>query len=295
MSFMSYLLQFHVLRVLIFILSLLPLSFSSWIARKTGNLFYFFSPGRGKIAAENLERAYGKALSAIQRKDIIRRSFENAALSILELFLIKKIKRHAEKHFVINGLENLKTALFQGKGAVLITSHLGSWEYLEFLFYLSRIPCSVIVKSVKNPYLNQLIDSLRRETSVIPIPKKKAIREALAGLRKNQVIAVLIDQWAGKEGLWIDFMGSPTATTSLPSRLAAKTGCALIPAYCLRKGTGRYEIQVLPSVPFPSGEQDWETSVTARLNQGLEDYIRLHTEQWLWAHRRWKARPETSR
>ena len=290
-----YLLQFLTVQALVFVLNLLPLELSGRIAKCAGRLFYTFAAGRRKIALGNLARAYGDTLSREQKKAIVRGSFENTAQSILDLFLIKKIRKHAARNFTIKGKENMDAALAQGKGVILITSHLGSWECLEFLFYLTGIPCSVIVKSLKNKYLDKSIDGLRRATTVIPIPKKNAIRGALTELQANHVVAVLIDQWDGKDGLWIDFFGTPTATTSLPARLAKKTDCALIPAYCLRKGVGRYEILVLPQVQLPRGEADWETSVTRRLNEMLESHIREYPEQWSWAHRRWKPKPETSR
>jgi len=292
---MSYLCQFYAIQALVFLLSRLPFSFSSWFAKRVGDIFYFCAFKRRKIALGNLQRVYANTLSTAQKRTITRKSFENTALSILELFLIKKIKKNAAQHFVIKGQENLKAALSHGKGVILITSHLGSWEYLEFLFYLTHTPCLVIVKNIKNEYLDKKIDDLRRETTVTPIPKKNAIRGVLAELYKNHVVAVLIDQWGGKDGLWIDFFGSSTSTTSLPARLAKKTGCLLVPAYCLRKGAGQYEIQVLPQLPLPHDEKDWETSVTKRLNEMLELHIRQYPEQWSWAHRRWKAKPETSR
>lgn len=293
---MNYRNQFHAIQILVFLLTLLPLRVSSGIARRVGSLFYFCVGKRRKIALNNLDKAFGNTLTLAQKKAIARKSFENTALSILELFLIKKMKKNAAQHFLIKGRENLEAALAPGKGAILITSHLGSWEYLEFLFYLTKTPCSVIVKNLKNEYLDKGIDDLRRETTVIPIPKKKAIREALLKLKQNHVIAVLIDQWAGREGVWTDFFGVATSTTSLPARLAKKTGCTLIPAYCLRKSTGEYEILVLPHVPMPPpNEENWEMRVTETLNQILEKHILQYPEQWSWAHRRWKKKPDTLR
>ena len=292
---MNYLWQFYGIQALVFFLNVLPFSLSGWIAKSVGCLFYFCAIKRRNIALDNLEKAYGNTLSSVKKKAIARRSFENTALSILELFLIKKIKEKASQHFVVKGRENLDAALSQGKGVVLITSHLGSWEYLAFLFYLTKIPCSVIVKNVKNSFLDKGIDDLRRETTVTPIPKRKAIREALSELKNNHAVPVLIDQLAGRDGLWIDFFGSPTSTTSLPARLAKKTDCLLVPAYCLRKSAGQYEILVFPQVPLPPVGKEWEGSVTQNLNKLLELHIRQYPEQWLWAHRRWKIKPETSR
>lgn len=291
---MMKLLQLYSVRVFIFILNLLPLRLSSAIAKSTGTLFYFCTGKRKKIALANLDRAYGSTLSLSQKKVISRKAFENMALSIVELFLIKKIKKRAAASFVIKGRENLDAALAPGKGAVLITTHLGSWEYLAFLFHLTGVPCSPIVKNIKNELLDKEIDALRREASLTPIPKKKAVRGAFSELKKNHVVAVLIDQWGGRDGLWMDFFGSPTSTTSLPARLAKKTGCALIPAYCLRKSSSQYEIQVLPPLFLTAVGEDWEKNMTRDLNQQLEENIKKYPEQWSWGHRRWKEKPPVS-
>jgi Kdo2-lipid IVA lauroyltransferase/acyltransferase len=289
-----YFIQYCALKALIFILNLLPLSVSGQIAKSMGGIFYFCFPKRRKIALGNLDKAYGDSLTPARKQIIARESLENTALSILELFLIKKIKKKAAARFDIQGRENLEAALAQGNGAILITTHLGSWEYLAFLFYLTGIPCSPIVKNIKNGFLDKEIDDLRREASLTPIPKKKAIRETLSELKKNHVVAVLIDQWGGRDGLWIDFFGTPTSTTSLPARLAKKTSCALVPAYCLRKSSGRYEILVLPALSLPPVEDEWEKSVTEHLNKQLEVQICNYPEQWSWGHRRWKEKPPGS-
>ena len=114
--------------------------------------------------------------------------------------------------------------------------------------------------------------------------------QTLSELRNNHGVAIVIDQWAGTEGLWIDFFGTATSTTSLPARLAKKTGCALVPIYCLRKAIGQYEIHMLPAVPVPD-DPDWEIRTTKRLNELLESQIRRYPEQWSWSHKRWKSKP----
>ena len=87
---MNYRYQFYAIRALAFIFNLFPFSFSSWIAKNVGRVFYFCVAGRRNIALGNLEKAYGNTLSPQQKKTLARKSFENTALSVLELFLIKK-------------------------------------------------------------------------------------------------------------------------------------------------------------------------------------------------------------
>lgn len=289
-----YLLQYVAVQALISLLSLLPLSLSGWMVKRVADLFYFCSSKRRKIAWDNLTLAYGDALSSGQKRKIAHESFQNQALSILELFLVNKMKANSAHRFSITGEGHFDEAAARGQGIVFVASHLGSWEYIGFPGYLKGYPHSVIVKKIRNPYLDRAIDRLRRETDTVPIPKINAIRQGLSELHQNHGVAIIIDQWAGKEGLWIDFFGRATSTTSLPARLAKKTGCALIPLYCLRKTIGQYEIQVLPAVPVEDDPQ-WEMKTTQRLNDILKSQIRKWPEQWSWSHRRWKEKPLTTR
>ena len=110
----------------------------------------------------------------------------------------------------------------------------------------------------------------------------------LLELKKKKLVAILIDQWAGPEGLIVDFFGTPTSTTSIPARLARKTGAALVPGYCVRKSPGFYKIIIRPEVEVETGAEDFERAITVQMNQQLEEQIRAYPDQWLWTHRRWK-------
>jgi len=269
----------------------LPIEVSTWMARRAGDVAYLIWTKRRRIAFSNLRRVFADSISARKKRSIVHESFRHAAVSFMELFMLQKIKKEAHSRFTLTGMEHLQTALTKGRGVILVISHLGVWEYLSFLLYLTHTKGSVVVKELKNTYFDQEIDHLRRETGSVPIAKKHSIKTVLSGLRDNQIVAILIDQWAGKEGIWVDFFGSPTSTTSIPARLAKKTGCALIPAYCLRRSPGKYQIQIHPPLNVHPEEERWERQWTSKLNQLLEAQIRSYPEQWLWGHRRWKVQP----
>ncbi len=288
---MGYLLQFYAVQALMIVLKLVPLSLSGWMVTCVADIYFLCSPTRRHIALENLTIAYGDTLSTGQKRTIARRSFENQALSILELLVINKMKQRCARRFSITGEPYFDEAVARGKGVVFVASHLGAWEYIGFAGYLKQEPHAVIVKKIKNPYLNNTVDALRRAIETVPISKAtNALRHTVAELRQNHGVAIVIDQWAGSEGLWIEFFGRATSTMSLPARLAHKTGCALIPIYCVRKTIGHYEIQMLPAVPL-SEDAAWEIHTTKRLNDILESQIRRSPEQWSWNHRRWRPAP----
>jgi len=269
----------------------MPLSFSMWFAKHAGNLVFFCGARRRKIALHNVHMAFGNTLSETNKRNIARASFQNIAISLIELFLIKKIKTSIDDRITIFGNEHLEQAFAQRKGVVLVISHLGSWEYLSFLPRITGQKWTVVIKNARNPYLAEYIKQLRLLTAVRPVDKDNAVRPMLTELKNNRGVGILIDQWAGDEGLWVDFFNTKTSTTSIPAKLAIKTGCALIPGYCLRTSLGKYEIHIHPAVLLDQEDENREKRTTEKLNKLLEEQIRKNPEQWFWGHRRWKEKP----
>lgn len=282
--------EYLLLRGLAGLINLLPLAASVWLARRAGDLLYLVMPKRRKIAFYNLDLAFGDTAAAARKKQIARESFRHLATSLVEFFRIPRLKSEAANRFIFSGVHHLEDAFAKFHGIVLVISHLGSWELLGFLPYLKGFQCAVVGKAMRNPYVYEWVKSLRAATSLKHIDKKNAAKEILRELHKNHLVAILIDQWDGPDGLRVPFFDHPTSTTSIPARLARKTQAVLIPGYCLRLRPGYYEIRIKPPVSVQDAEgEDWERATTEKLNRLLEEQIRLYTEQWTWTHRRWKG------
>ena len=294
-NLITYYLQYCFINIAAGGLALLPWRWIVAITRFASDRVFSFYASRRKVALKNLDRTYGNALSEDEKWSIARNSFRNTALSFVDLLLIKKTLAHAERDFKLTGLENLEQAFAREKGVILVISHLGSWEYLAMLPYLTHRRWSVVVKKIKNPFLDKKLDSLRGLTRLNPVPKKGSIRAILQELRNNDGIAILIDQWAGPEGVWQDFFGHATSTTTIPARLAKRTECALLPAYCIRLGKRKFEIQLHNAFDPEEIKALSESEITKKLNHWLEKQILKYPEQWFWAHKRWKSRPSVLR
>ena len=282
-------LEYLLLRATAALVNALPITWSTKIARFIGDIIFWLFTGRRKVASRNVDLAFKETKSKAEKKKIVREAFRNLATSLMEFFRIPSVMRNAEACIEIEGTEALDRAFAKGKGVIFVVSHLGAWEYLSFLFYLRDYPCSVVVRNTKNPYIFEWIQDLRKMIKQNPITRKNSIREVLLELKKKKLVAILIDQWAGPEGLIVDFFGTPTSTTSIPARLARKTGAALVPGYCVRKSPGFYKIIIRPEVEVETGAEDFERTITVQMNQQLEEQIRAYPEQWLWTHRRWKT------
>ncbi len=284
--------EYAIVMIFMTLISPLPLAWIHWISCRIGNLAYFLFRKRRDIAYQNLSRAFGDQLSDQEKDHLIWKSFEHMVTSVVELFLIRKVLKNPKRFFKVIGQEHLDEAFRGGKGAMFVISHLGSWEYLAFLTLMTGYAASTVVKTIKSYYLDKKIKQLRTLTGLSVIHKDAAAREVMRNLKKNHIVAILTDQWAGPDGLWVEFFGEATSTTSIPVRFAFKTGCALLPAYCVRKGPWEFEIHIEPIVPVNASELGNEIAVTRKLNAILETQILAHPDQWTWVHRRWKPKPQ---
>ncbi|MBL7084522.1 MAG: lysophospholipid acyltransferase family protein [Candidatus Omnitrophica bacterium] len=285
-----HLVEYVLLRVVMGLINFFPISVSTWITRRIGDVMFLLAASRRRVALENLNVAFGNSKSDREKKRLALESFRHFITSFMEFSRIPKFVKDSAQRFRFSGTEHLKQAFARGRGLILVMSHLGPWEYLAFLAYLKRVPSMILGKRIRNPYLYKWVKSLRNMVNLKHTDKDEGVRKVISELRQNHLVGIVIDQWAGNEESWVDFFGVPASTTSLPVRLARKTGCALIPAYCIRVASGKYEIHVYPEVVLREDRDNWAEEVTRELNYLLEQQVRAFPEQWIWTHRRWKGK-----
>lgn len=280
--------EYMLMRGAMAFINFFPIRVSTWIARRIGDFTFLILPGRRKVAISNLTIAFGDTKPGREKKRLALESFRNLATCFMEFSRIPKFAKVAESHIRFMGTEHMRAARERGKGLILVMSHLGPWEYLGFLAHHENYHGTILGRPIRNPYIYKWFKSLRELMGLKYSDKDRGAKVFFSELRQNHGLAIVIDQWAGNEGLWIDFFGTPTSTTSLPARLAGKTGCALIPGYCIRVSSGKYEIRVEPVIIPVKDDVNWVENTTKKLNHLLEQKIRAFPEQWTWTHKRWK-------
>lgn len=280
--------EYGAVKFLVSLLNLLPPAAIRWLARRAGEAGYWISAKRRKIILCNLDIAFGNSRSPAEKRAIATESMRHLVTTVTEFVRIPEICRNLTNHIRVEGNENLENAYLRKKGIIFLTSHVGTWEYQEFLARFLRVKGSVITKKLKNPFLNRWMCALREKTGVALIDKDNAARPLLKAMQNNESVALLIDQWAGPDEPWVPFFGKGTSTTSLPARIAQKTGCSLLPIYCFREAPGKYVITVGKEIALSKDPERWEELTTREINVFFENIIREHPEQWLWAHLRWR-------
>src|SRR5262249_7130710 len=105
-------------------------------------------------------------------------------------------------------------------------------------------------------------------------------------------LGILIDQDTRVDGTFVPFFGRPAFTPTGAAALAQRTGAALLPAFISREGrVHRVTFEAPIFVEARGSREQTQRDYTALLTGRIERQIRLHPEQWVWVHRRFRTRP----
>lgn len=167
-------------------------------------------------------------------------SFVGFARNISEFLVMPKLNRKSLCHWVEPiGIGRLDTELDKGKGVILLTGHLGTWELGAAA--LSARDYSTNVVSIR--YINEAVTDFyerRRKRKGIKVIYIEDVRSMLKALRRGQVLAILGDKVYSGEGVEVEFFGK-TAKFSLGAFwLAQKTQASIVPVFTVHdKGRAR--------------------------------------------------------
>lgn len=256
----------------------------------------FFAAGskRRALAIDNVARAL--QLNRTQATRIARRSAQNWGMTTCEFLRSPAASAGEIRNYVsMEGLEYLETALEAGKGAILVTAHIGNWELLAAR--LAQIgPTAGIVRPLSNQSAQNLMSGVRQDYGIGLISKNAAVRPSLKFLKSNGILVILPDRHAGRQGELLPLFGRLTRFESAPARLAILSGAPILMTYGARRGPwlgdGRIEGHIAPPFRVDAASKSDRplvtTQGTARVIAGLESMVRAHPDQWSWMLRRWR-------
>ena len=176
---------------------------------------------------------------------------------------------------------------------MFVSAHFGDWEAGALLLGHLGYELSVVARPLDNPLLDRMLDRLRRRTGNGVFPKRRAVREILKAMGRGGGVAILIDQDARGDGLFVPFFGRPASTTPTAALVALRTGAALIPMAARVEPDGTIAVCAEAAIALePTDDRDGDVRrLTAACTAIVEGWVRRDPEQWLWMHRRWKTTP----
>ncbi len=274
-------------RALAAVVRSLPLAAGFRLGETLGAVAWFITGKYRRLALHNLAIAFGREKSARELAAIGRAHFRMLGGNLFASLKLPTLSRaELEAVITVDGLNHMDAQLVKKGGFVFVISHLGNWElFAQLTPFLFQCQVGTIYQALGNPLIDADVRRDRSRLGLALFERKEGFSKAAAFLRSGGAVGVLIDQHAGDAGLWCPFFGRLASTTTLAATLAQRSGAVLIAAAVHTDGPGRWRVLLQPEA-LP--KQDGIDVVTARLNQILEEQIRMQPEDWFWVHDRWK-------
>ena len=269
-------------------------------ARWAGRLIWTLDRPHRRIALGHLRRSFPEWPEGRIRR-VARESFEHLACLGLEVLLAPRLitaatwRRHIR---LVNMAETVRMLTRQESGLVVLTGHFGNWEIISYMMATLGFPTVSVARPLDNPHLNELILGVRERTGQTILHKRGATESMSDVIERGGVLAFLADQDAGRKGLFVDFFGRSASTHRSVGLLATHYGVPVVIGYGRRLGGAfRFEVGIRRIIRPPewAGRADPVTWITRTFTAELEGIVREAPAQYLWAHRRWKHRPDGTR
>lgn len=270
----------------------LPYAVLLRLGRGLGALMLLGAASRRRIAARNLELCFPE-LSAAERSRLLRENFASSGIAFFEMAMSwwwprARLARLAH----IEGLEHLQAAQREGQGVILMSLHFTTLEIGAALLG-QRHTIDGMYREHKNPLFDYIQRRGReRHNQDATAIEREDVRAMLKVLRAGRAIWYAPDQDYGrKQSIFVPLFGIPAATVTATSKFARLGKARVVPFTQQRLADGSgYRLVVHPPLADFPGES--EEADCLRINQWVEQAVRACPEQYLWAHRRFKTRPE---
>lgn len=278
--------------VFIFIIRIMPLYVMRRFVVVIAFLLFKIFGVRRKISLENLKYAFPEKTPG-ELKDIAYRSFRNFCLTITESMWAPNLRKEKLLSMVqVDNKKELDEFFSRKEGKIILTAHFGNWEYLgQFIGVEYKMVYPAIVKRMRNHLVDKYVEKCRnRYNFMYPLYMDKNVKEVFKVLLSGKPMALLADQSAPQESIYIKYFNRYATTFQGPAVFALRCKATMRMILVLREKDFSLRMihEEVKMDDLKDASDDNVFELTKRHVELLEKFVRMYPDQWLWSHRRWK-------
>jgi KDO2-lipid IV(A) lauroyltransferase len=191
------------------------------------------------------------------------------------------------------GTEHLLAARDAGRGAILLTAHVGNFEIGGFFLREVGLKVAVVYLPDPSPVVERDRTGARDRLGIrsLPVTSEFSAVKILRSLEEGYFVAIQGDRDYAGTGRTMPFLGRSVSFPVGPFRIAAAAGVPLLPVFILRSKDGTYRTIVESPIRVEAaarGErEEAERAAMEVFVSILERTIRQNGEQWYMFSRFW--------
>jgi KDO2-lipid IV(A) lauroyltransferase len=248
--------------------------------------------GVRREVVERQVRAAFPGLSVDDANHIAAASYEHLGRTTIETAILPEYSRGEVLGLFerVDGWDVIERAHASGKGALIVSGHLGNWELGGSYVAAKGIALGVVTRRMQNPLFDRYLTATRERLGMEVIHDADAVRRVPRLVRAGGMVAFLFDQGAaGLASTWVPFFGRLAKTPKGPAVFALRLDAPVIFGCAIRQPSGRF-VLTFEELHVPrTGERDRDVDAMVNAYTGaLERWVRRYPGQYFWHHRRWK-------
>jgi phosphatidylinositol dimannoside acyltransferase len=284
------LLTFRAFRMMQWLVERLPRRLGYALAVLVARFAYVFARQARSELERNLHVAQPQLGPRALRR-LLWRNFRNHSKAYADLMRLPVARVEDLRPLLrVRGVEHLEAARARGRGVLVVSAHMGSWEVAAAIWSATVAPVSLFAEELEP---RELYDWYRRTRarlgiSVLPLTRS-GLRQVLQALDNEEMVVTAIDRDILGTGIVVDFFGRPARIPEGPAAIALRRGTPLLPVGVYRLPDDTFQAVGYPPI-FAEATGDRAADirrVTCQLIRHLEDLIRAHPDQWHVPHAIW--------
>jgi lauroyl/myristoyl acyltransferase len=189
------------------------------------------------------------------------------------------------------GLELMERVRRESTGLILAAAHVGNNEAVAAGMASLGLPISVVADDSAFPEMFELLRKQREAWGIKLIPWRK-LREMFAVLRRDEMLALLVDWGYRADGIPVRLFDAWTCLPAGPAVLAAKTGATILPIVVRRRPDGRMYVGTDDPIRVRSTDPIEIGRATQAVALALQRIVAAAPDQWYSFKPLWPATAE---
>jgi KDO2-lipid IV(A) lauroyltransferase len=257
---------------------------------------YWLIPGYRENVRNNLAHVYGLGVRIDSRGPEVRRVFRTSARNWSDLLVVpgrSAATFDAEVEIAPSDVAHLDAALAQGRGCVIITAHLGAFDYLGHYLHSKGYKLSIVTGRTTARIVFDAVTFLRQSNGLgLVEATPSGVRAAIQAVRNGECAVFVTDRDFFQNGIQVSFFG---ATTTLPPgavRIARDSHAPIVPIFS-RRSDHRHIITIHAPIDVTKSDDlqrdllEGMSSVVASLEQAISGA----PDQWVMFQAVWPSAP----
>jgi len=186
------------LRGLAALFQTLPETAALALGRGLGRCAHAIARSRRRIALAGLRQALGATHDDATLRAICRANFAHYGTVLAEVLRLPRLTDgQLLDRFTLTGCEHHTRALARGRGVIVITAHLGNWEYLVAAQQAWGLDMAVITRHAHHGGVDRFWQGMREARGVRCLDSYRSLKDVVRHLERGGTVGMTIDQNEG--------------------------------------------------------------------------------------------------